>query len=480
MFSFKRNGYRGDGSGMAWPNSPNVNGVIKDVFGPRPFNAHIATVGYNYDFHRGIDIDVSGGAMLYAPINGAICRRHYSHFGWQYAAHLNEFALTSPSSSLAVSLGTNTLALTCSRVGATAFPSNIDMYQARERVGAKTNDWVTEIQFASTPNVTGAIGIGMFSANNSEYVALEYDGTVFTIRASGSNVQALNGTTYTSSSKSWLRITYTSASDVFDWLHSTDGSAWTTLATSATGRTFLTAGPAMIPTIYWRSADTNGIPYVLNVTMFNWQDSNQTIGRFGNWLQIISPMLKVVLVHFDRIDVPLGAFVSAGQALGIAGATGFDARSGRILAEHCHMECAATNAYSYANDEANNSLGSTLLPRTNVSNNVTCVRTTANDPDNVSSWLLAITCSRADSDFDLNTITLAGNITSRSINWNTRVGLNADNDIPKQSGVYMVPALFDQNSASYMISVFFNKSVVGNTFVSYVVSDTNGITLVNE
>ena len=108
---------------------------------------------------------------------------------------------------------------------------------------------------------------------------------------------------------------------------------------------------------------------------------------------------------------------------------------------------------------------------------VVTVTVAANDPDAVDSHRLTITVTRADQDFDMNSITMVGNTTSRTINFNTRAGLNADEDIPKQSGMYMVPASFDENSATFVLVVYANKSVVGSTWVSGSILDTAGTTL---
>lgn len=481
MIGVKRNGYRGDGAGFSWPAAAGGGiGVVKDVFGPRPFSPHIATVGYDYDFHRGIDIAMTQGDPLYSPISGAVIRRHYSHFGFQEAAHLSEFTLTAQGAGLSVALGTNALTMTAARVGVQTFPTVSHYAAATERVDPIAADWVIECKLSATPSTVGAIGIGIFNAAKTEYLALEYDGTTFTIRAAGSNVQALNDTTYSVASKTWLRIAYTKTADTVAYQHSTDGATFTTLATCAAGRTFATLGAAMIPSLTWRSGDTNATPYTVSVVQFNWLDESQTIGRFGNWLMIGNASGKIVLVHFQSLAVALGSFVSASQPLGKSGLTGFDARSGRILAEHCHVEWIGNNGYAYSNDDPINPLAPGRIPRANVSNNVAVSRTTQNDPDTVDSWKLTITVTRADQDFDLNTVTLTGNLATRTVNLNTRAGLNVDNDIPKQAGVYIVPSLFDQSSASYVVAVYFNKTVVGSTFTSYVVSDTAGTTLASE
>jgi len=214
------------------------------------------------------------------------------------------------------------------------------------------------------------------------------------------------------------------------------------------------------------------------VYKFNLADENISVGRFGNWMQISAPDRKIVLGHMRKVPAALGTFVSAGQIVGYSGETGFDAASGRIQTEHLHLELALTNAYEYSRAESVNPLRAGYLPRTNVSNNVAVVRTSGNDPDAVDSHILTITVTRADQDFDLNSITLTGNTTSRTINFDTRSGLHpTDVDTPKHSGVYLVPSAFNAASATYVLTVYFNKTTVGATFVSYSVLDSAGTTV---
>lgn len=482
MFSVKKRGYRGDGSGHCWPHVVSGSvGVVKDVFGPRPFTPHIATVGYDYDFHRGVDVDIPAGHPLYSPTNGAIIRKHYTHFHWRDADNVDEFVLTAPSGSVSYSIDTNLarMALSCSAVGVQNFPFGVEVLQAKtERVSAKGNDWVVEIGFSGTfSTVSGSFGVGLFSLGRHEHICLEYDGATFTTRASGSNSFVANGATFSSDAKTWMRLAYSASVDRYYWQHSVNGSTWTTLTSSETGRTFVAISQSFIPTLYWRSTGTTAQPNVVYVNMFNWVDESNTIGRFGNWLEIANSSERFLLMHMQHIEVQHGQFVSAGQRLGKAGETGFDLRSGRVLYEHCHFEYIDNNEYIYNNDSPKNPLGPSIMPRANVDNNVTVNVTEANDPDGVASHVLQITTSRQEHDFDVNVITLTGNLATRTVNFNTRSGLNADNDIPKNDGVYIVPSAFDENSASYVVTIYFNKATVGTSLTSWSVSDTEGTVL---
>lgn len=71
-----------------WP----INGLqdpsgvlLHDVFGPRPFAAHISTVGYDYDMHRAVDFNrVYNNQPAYAASDGIVNRWHYTHFSFKY------------------------------------------------------------------------------------------------------------------------------------------------------------------------------------------------------------------------------------------------------------------------------------------------------------------------------------------------------------------------------------------------------------
>lgn len=490
MLAIQRNGYRGDGAGLAWPaDSSGTHVAVRDIFGMRPFSAHVATEGWSNDFHRGVDFAILEGSPVYSPMAGSIIRQHYSHYGFEVDRHLDEFTLTPGSpAGLAVARSGSDLVLTCTRGGSVTL-ANTDRYQptkASRRMCATSDDWCVEVAFSSAPSLSaGVIGVGVFnSAASSEHLTLEYNGTTFTVRAVGSaGAFTMDGATAAASSKTWVRVTYTLSTTKFELFYSTDGATWTSIA-SETGKTFTNGTtPVMIPTIYWESGDTSGTPFTINVDQFNWYDLSNGISRFGNWLEIGQTDHKVVIQHFQSFVAIGGQHVQAGQLLGYAGKTGFDALSGRVIAGHAHTEYHANNGSTYSNDDPVNILDKGYLQRTNVDNNVTVTGpTTANDPDGVSSWKLIISVARADQDFDLNSVSLTGNTTTRTVNWNTRAGLDPSvkpksEDYPKYQGVYWVADAMDENSASYGITFYFNKSVVGSAFVSYVVKDTSDTTL---
>jgi hypothetical protein len=473
MLAFKLNGWRGDGVGMCWPQSPSAVGTVEEVFGPRTFAS--PPHAYPYDLHAGIDVDADAGDPIYSSLSGAVCRRHVTHFGFEDAEQLSEFTESDAASSATFALGSNELTVTCARVGVVSL-ANAAKYAMAARVSPTAGNYVLEVNFDSVTALTGTFGIGVFNAADTEYVGIETDGTNIVLRGVGTTTFTADAASYAVAGRTWLRIEYTASTNTYNWKHSGDGETWTSITTE-TGRAFTLATPHMRPCLYWKSADTNATPFTVMVYKFNLADENISVGRFGNWIQISAPGRKIVLGHMRKVPAALGTFVSAGQIVGYSGETGFDAASGRIQTEHLHLELALTNAYEYSRAESVNPLRAGYLPRTNVSNNVAVVRDTANDPDAVDCHRLTITVTRADQDFDVNSITLTGNTTSRTINLDSRSGLNADVDTPKQSGVYLVPSAFNAASPTYVLAVYFSKAVVGATFVSYSVLDSAGTTV---
>lgn len=469
---------RGDGNGIVWPDSgTGTDSAIRDPFGPRPFSPHIATTGFDYDFHRGIDVVAASGDPVYASQPGTVQRWHYTHFGWEADSQLEQWTEVDPNTSVTFArVAPSTLRVTGDRVGAQTFPAQAGRYDTvRERVQIATDDWELRLKFASAPSTTGQFGFGLLEPVSGELLTLEYDGTTFTVRAvEGVGAMGVDGTTQVSAAQTWARVRLDTAGPTLYWERSTDGAAWSVIASSSMGSFSGGNQPIFIPVLYWRSTDVNATPDIVDIESFGWYD-DQTIPRFGNWAVIETGDVRVMCMHMRELLVAQGDIVhTAGLQIGTAGKTGFDALSGPILADHIHLERIDDDSYFYDNDLPINPLSPGFLPRVNVDSNVAVVRTTANDPDGVASWKLAITVTRADQDFDLNLVTLVANLATRTINFDTRAGLNADNDIPKNAGVYIVPQTFDESSPSWIIDVYFNKSVVGATFTSYSLEDTAG------
>lgn len=467
-------------SGIVWPDTGNdTPSGVKDVFGGRPFSAHISTVGYDYDFHRGVDVNLAEGDPYLSPVSGTVIRLHRNHFTFNTASQTAYWTEDNDGYGAAWTQGTG-LTISGTRGGSNSWP-NVSKYENRASpLDLTAGQWEMRMLLDSGVSaITGAVGFGVYDNRGTQRVLMEWDGTSLYAYGtySGGNLSNNGSSTAWTSSKLWLRVR--SSGTTLQWASSADGSTWTNAFTETNPSFTNGQVPCWVPTIYYRSKDTNATPHSVKIKYVGWYDTN-TVGRFGNWLSIGRGTDKFTALHFDTLTVQLGDYVEAGQSLGTVGLTGFDDRSGPVTTPHVHVEYAPVGTSLYDNAESVNPLDSDIMPRTNVSNNVSVVRSTANDPDGVDSHKLVITCTRQAQDFDMNEFSLTGNTSSRTVNWNTRSGLNADPDIPKQSGVYFVASSFDENSASYVITIYFNKSTVGSTFTSAYIKDCNGVTLWSE
>lgn len=471
-FNNKKAGYRGDGAGTGWSNSPTGSGVIGDPFGPRPFSPHIFTVGFDYDFHRGVDVVVDEGGYLYSPINGIVSRWNFSHFGFQSDTQFNMFTEDDPSGSVSFSRDSvnEQLVLTGSRVGALTFPGGAGKFFVKDDyVSPQSNDWTIELEFSSSfTTAGGSVGFGIYNEAFDEYIALEYNGSTFTIRGQDS-VGALteNGTTLATGSQTWMRIDYTESSDQISWQYSTDGSTFLDIATETTHNFTAGTSPCFRPMIYWLSSDTDASDNFVDINNFNYVDTSQTIGRFGNWLHIHDQNnRKFLMMHFQELLVSRGDLVSQGQIVGTAGLTGFDARSGRILKPHVHLEYTEDNGTIYTNDNIINPLSPNILPRLTGSTEPTISQSFGNDPDGSGSIIFDVRIPRNNQDFWLNGMEFTGSVGNYLLNWDDRIGLNDDRDIPRVSGTYMVPQRFSASSDTYDIAFYFQTGTYGEIFQS--------------
>ncbi len=96
MITFPPRRKPSQGPGYTWVKShTSTPDIIRDVFGARPFSAHIATVGYDYDFHRGIDVPFAAlGDPVYAGMNGIIIRKHHTHYDFATSGQLAKWSET--------------------------------------------------------------------------------------------------------------------------------------------------------------------------------------------------------------------------------------------------------------------------------------------------------------------------------------------------------------------------------------------------
>ena len=470
-------------SGIVWYDSGNgvLRSPIDNAFGPRKFNPHVETLGFDYDWHRGIDTQLEEGEQIYAPCGGVVTRLHRSHFGFENNSQLDYWEEDQDgggSFATFVRSGSN-LVITGTRAGEELFPFVPKFKAWPERVGLATNFEMRVKLGAVGALAAGQFGFAVLDEYYGEFVGLEWNGAVATACGRDSDdYMTEHGTTLAVTTETWLR--FMMSSGTLYWQVSSNARNWSTVASQAMPA-MTSAVKDLVPMLYWRATDVDTPPVEILVDSVAWVDADG-IGRFGNWLFLIhgGQSSKFMLAHFRDLAVDVGEVVEAGQALGIAGSTGFDERSGPILDTHSHVEYLPTDSALYDNDEPVNPLSPGVFPRADVSSNVTVTRSTANDPDGVTSWKLRIQVARADSDFDLNSVSLTGNTATRTIDFDTRSGLNSDSDVPKQSGVYIVPDEFDADSPEFVVDVYFNKVILGSTFVSAYVKDTEGVTLWSE
>lgn len=464
--------------GVVWPDTGTDTPIDVDyIFGGRLFPSHVSTVGYDYDMHRGVDVPLLEGDDYLSPVTGKISRLNRSHFPFNTTAYQAYWTEDDDGYGSTWSHAAPGLSASCTRGGTNSFPTCDKYIATGQGVDMTAGQWELRVQLnSSQANLVGAIGIGLYDTLTGEYVTLEWDGTNVRCMGakSGGALSNHNTTAAVTAAHWWLRVR--SEGTTLQLATSADGVTWTNKFTESNPTWTNNDKPCWRAVMYYRSKDTHATPETLLVDFAGWYDSN-TIGRFGNWITVSREDDKFLSLHFDDIYVQLGENVDAGQALGTVGLTGFDDRSGIITQPHVHIEWAETSLPVYSNDDAKNPLRAGIMPRANVSNNVSVVTSTANDPDGVDSHKLVITCTREDQDFDMNEFSLTGNTNTRTINWDTRSGLNADNDIPKNSGVYLVASSFSELSAAYVITIYFNKATVGSTLVSAYIKDTGGNTL---
>jgi len=267
------------------------------------------------------------------------------------------------------------------------------------------------------------------------------------------------------------------------WRHSDDGDSWTDITT--TGSVYWTAqeeNARFNVVLYWKSTDSDAAQETIDVDFLGWVD-DQTVGRFGNWTLISDGTRTFLNSHLREISASLGDYVHAGQLIAHVGTTGFDATSGRVINPHTHIEYLTSSVYFYSNTHAQNPLRHGVLPRASTLSSLTVNRlVAAMDPANSGSHALEITSSRgANQAFDINYIDFTGSADNSYFNFDTRDGLNSNNDIPfTAGGVYIVPEDFDENDDNYIMTVYFHTSSFGDTFTSASIHDSAGNVLWSE
>lgn len=459
-----------DPPGVCWPGSGSSNvDTVGDIFGHRTFSAHSSGI----DFHRGMDVDDSNtvSVPILSMINGCIIRRFYGMTSFDHPNNLNQFAIANPAVMTLTMPGPTAFGrITGVNAGTVTFPSGCGRaYWQYEPMSPNAGSWFIDINLTSFTS-TGSLVFGMYNAVADEYACLTYDGTTITVRGKDAGgVMTADGTTASPAFQQWLRITYSATTGNLLWRYSSDGTTFTTIATEGT----ITWSALPFQVFMGFDPAAAGANDVIDVPFFGWFDG-RGIGRFGNWIEVGTDSEKIAMMHFSDIDVAMGDVVVAGQQLGYTGRTGFDTTSGRIIQYHDHFEYIPNNGYVYANNDPINPLA--ILPRASETVSIAVTRTEENNPLGAASHKLNIVVQRGTyQNFQINLFTLTGNSATRTLNWDTRAGLDpADQDAVQYDGIYFEPLAFDETSTEYEYNLYFDKAVVGATFVSAEVQDIDG------
>lgn len=468
MMSIRRATPRRMDPGVTWPSSGDAAGSnLGDPFGQRTFIPHLSGV----DFHRGIDTLVSDPPTLtYAAITGKVIRKNYTMFDWEMPEQFDQSTTVNGAiATYALTGSPAVLRITGVNAGTVAF-GNIGRFETNQlfNVGDGTEDWILQAKFDTLPaGISGRATLGIYQAVNDEYAAIQYDGTNFIVRGKkASGVMTVDGTTAAPAGRTWVRVRFTAATGNITFDMSSDASddtLWVNIATQGT----ITWTNRFVPFKAFPgfSPAAAGANDTIDIANFEWCDV-ESIGRFGNWTMVANEDSKWLSMHASHIVVNVGDYVYAASPLQYTGMTGFDSRSGRIIERHLHTEYIPNNAYIYANNDPLNPMGPNLLPRC-LTYGVTVTRTHENDPNGNLSHKLAIVVTRSPCQrFDINRFSLTGNLGTRTLDWNSRAGLNpADNDANNFNGVYFQPVTFGPASTQYEINLFFNDAAVGATFV---------------
>lgn len=480
--------------GIVWPISGSeAVTTLGDPFGHRTFSGGTGHAG-GVDFHRGVDMADdedgpgepvgSGGMPVVSPIHGKIIRCFKGHHHFFDAADYALLEEVDPGAKTTFALSSGYVTMVGKNDGTVTFPSGLGVQREtfQFNVDPAGNDWCAYIRLRSAITTTGKVVVGIYDSVNDEYLALEYDGTTFTCKGKDSTgAMANDGVTATPAAVQWMMVWLDVASGKAYWKYSSDGNTWSDIV--GAGEAFTVTNRCGFRKFYGFDSAAAGGDDTVEVQEFGGGDSG-SIPRFGNWIEVANASGQFDMMHFRTISVDVGDEVRPGQALGLTGRTGLDLRSGKINQNHLHMEYRPTNRHDYSNADPQNPLSALILPRVDTTIDITVVRDSA--VPSGSGWAdahrLTITVDRNTyQNFQINEFSLTGNTAARTLNWNTRAGLDpADQDANNYDGVWFEPVAFDETSASYIFKIYFRKTVVGSTFVSAYVKDADNNTIWSE
>ncbi len=204
------------------------------------------------------------------------------------------------------------------------------------------------------------------------------------------------------------------------------------------------------------------------------EDSTVTAGtglqRFGNWILVRIDSANGQPRHnaylhlngFHRFNV--GDTVSTIDTIGYMGKSGYE-----INTIHLHFELYKNlNGTAIDKDKAKNPIE--ILPYTNSNSYVVNFITNGDSS--------AVEVSTPDTELDFDGLTIYGSSASRTIGFNSRVGIDPlNNDNPYYNDVSIVPDQFIQDSSTQRIRFWTKNSVIG-TIDSVLLNDAKGYSVV--
>ena len=468
---------------MVYPTTGTATPVaLDDVFGFRRFLRHASDL----DLHRGVDWAGTKDDAVYSPIDGAIVRLNYTHFHFGAAAELALFTAQDESGHT-TTLATDALQI-AHGASATTFDTTIDCPRRERKV---TEDGDVEIRCLIDPGeVADGDEVGIYLIDDAD--ATTWCKCYFT--STGGTEQAghsfRDGGAVTDEVESaahatriHLRIDWTQSDGSYTAYHSADGNTWNTIGTGTA-----TSADQPLVGMYVASA---GAAVTGRFDWFQFLNDEAASGRFGNYVEIVcmSPIAQgspacVWLMHLNRVDVSQGDVIKAGAQVGTMGNTGFDSTSGNIITQHVHMEwevepaALANSIRLYDNDRPVNPMHPSLMPRVDNAKNLR-VAISEDGTDYIFEVKVRRSGKGAQENFDANSFAFDDGVTTKTINWDTRAGLDpADHDAADYDGVaFAVADSFDSTYTWHTVTWSCAKATFTEGQPTLTVKDSAGTTI---